>query len=200
MRSVTSSEARPGPGADLGFFIHVLAKRNGMPPSKVVARALERRSEIADGEDQVQLWALFDRDQHPDVVQAMRVARTGGVRVAFSHPSFDLWLLLHFADLSGAQSGSSRIVHAKLRRCPGFATFDVHNDKSVSGARAQALNGQLSVAVKRAKRLTDACPTGECSAADGHAEHYDPLRRDPSTDVWQLLLELGGQADIGAAG
>lgn len=173
------------------FLIHPLYRHNGMSPSRVVARALEQRSEIAPGDDRIQLWALFDRDQHQDIPRAMRDARDGGVRVAFSHPSFDLWLLLHFTDASGQQGGSSRLVHQKLRRCPGFETFDSHNDKSVTGRRAQALDGKHADAVTRAKRLVGNCPTGTCSASSGHAARCDALRRDPSTDVWQLLVELG---------
>jgi hypothetical protein len=178
-------------GSDHQFLIHPLLKRNGMSPRRVVARALEQRDEVVAGDHRVQIWALFDCDQHQDIPQAMRDARDGDVRIAFSHPSFDLWLLLHFTDTSGQQGGSSRIVHQKLRHCAGFETFDSHNDKSVTGRRAQALSGKHTAAVKRAKRLIDDCPTGACSASSGHAAHCEPLQRDPSTDVWQLLVELG---------
>ena len=178
-------------GSDHQFLIHPLYKRNGMTPGRVVARALEQRDEVLAGDDRVQLWALFDRDRHRDIPQAIREARDGGVHVAFSHPSFDLWLLLHFTDTSGQQGGSSRIVHEKLRQFAGFETFDSHNDKSVAGRRAQALTGRHTDAVQRAKRLVDKCSSGACSASTGHAPHCDPLQRDPSTDMWRLLVELG---------
>jgi hypothetical protein len=110
-------------GSEYQFIIHPLSKRNGMSPSRVVARALEERDEVVAGDPRVQLWALFDRDQHQDIPQAMRAAQDGGVRVAFSHPSFDLWLLLHFTDASGQQGGSSRVVHEKLRHSVGFQTL-----------------------------------------------------------------------------
>lgn len=178
-------------GSERQFLIHPLYKRNGMSPSRVVAMALEQRHEVASDDTRVQLWALFDRDQHRDVPQAMRLAREGGVHVAFSHPSFDLWLLLHFTDVSGQQGGSSRIIHEKLRQYAEFEAFDSHGDKSVGVRRAQALRGKHATAVKRARRLVDDCPTGDCSASDGHAAGCDPLRRDPSTDVWQLVVALG---------
>ncbi|MFD0817890.1 RloB family protein [Micromonospora zhanjiangensis] len=178
-------------GSQHQFLIHPLWKRNGMTPRRVVERALEQRDEVTVGEDRVQLWAMFDRDQHRDIPQAMRYARDNGVRVAFSHPSFDLWLLLHFTGVSGRQGGSSRTVHQKLREFAGFETFDSHNDKSMTGRRALALQGRHLAAAKRAKRLVDDCPTGDCTSSGGHANHCDPLRRDPSTDVWMLLVELG---------
>ncbi|MEV0604805.1 RloB family protein [Polymorphospora rubra] len=116
-------------GAEHQFLIHPLYKRNGMTPGRVVDRALEQRDEIAGDDARAQLWALFDRDQHRDIPKALRDARAGGVRIAFSNPSFDLWLLLHFTDVSGQQNGSSRVVHSKLRQQPGFETFGVRNDK-----------------------------------------------------------------------
>src|SRR5262249_11541771 len=184
-------------GPEHRFFIQPLFKRNGMTPRQVVARALEYRDEVGggdtegDGRRDGQLWALFDRDQHHDIPAAMREARVGGVRVGFSHPSFDLWLLLHFTDVSEQQSGSSRIVHEKLRQHAGFETFDIHNDKSIGERRVDALRGKQGDATRRAKKLVDECPTGACSASDDHTSHCDPLRRDPSTNVWRLLVELG---------
>jgi len=101
-------------GSDHQFIIHPLSKRNGMSPSRVVTRALEQRDELVAGDGRVQLWALFDRDQHQDIRQAMRDAPGGGVRVAFSHPSFDLWLLLHFTAASGRQGDR---VGSSIRSC-----------------------------------------------------------------------------------
>lgn len=177
-------------GSEWQFLIHPLYRRNGMKPSQVVAKALEQRAEVT-GDGKVQLWALFDRDQHQDIPQAIREARAGGVRVAFSNPSFDLWLLLHFTDVSGRQDGSSSLVHEKLRQRAGFETFGIRGDKSVKGRRARALEGRYAAAARRARRLPDGCLGGNCSERGGHADHCDPLRRDPSTDVWQLVVELG---------
>lgn len=45
-----------------------------------------------------QYWAVFDRDEHPHIAEAMQICRSGAVSVAFSDPCFELWLILHFAD------------------------------------------------------------------------------------------------------
>jgi hypothetical protein len=115
-------------GPERQFFIQPLFKRNGMTPRQVVDRALEYHDEVVGSDTnrddtRGQLWALFDRDQHHGIATAIREARAGGVRMAFSNPSFDLWLLLHFTDVSGRQSGSSRIIHEKLRQHAGFEAF-----------------------------------------------------------------------------
>jgi hypothetical protein len=131
---------------------------------------LEQRDEVVAGDRRVQLWALFDRDQHQDIPQAMRDARDGGVRVAFSHPSFDLWLLLHFTSTSGQQGGSSRIVHQKLRQCAGFETFDSHNDKSVTGQTGAGLarqaRGRRQTGEETGRRLSDRSLFSEQRARD----------------------------------
>jgi hypothetical protein len=177
-------------GIHHGFFIHPVYRRNGLTPAHTVSIAITKRAEVSDDSNE-QVWVFFDRDEHRRIPEAVREAEAKDIRVGFSHPSFDLWLLLHFTDVSGEQGGSSSIVHEKLRRCEGFGSFDVHNDKSITGHRAEALKGRHEIAVKRAKRLVDDCPTNRCSAAAGHASHCDPLRRDPSTDVWRFLVALG---------
>ncbi len=71
-----------------------------------------------------EVWALFDRDQHQGIREAFAEvkghnagARKRGmlkIEIAFSHPSFDLWLLLHFQPLTNPQGGSSDMVRKKL--------------------------------------------------------------------------------------
>src|SRR5215471_3347433 len=110
---------------------------------------------------------------------------------SFSHPSFDLWLLLHVQDLTSAEGGRSDAVHEKLRAAePAFAGYGKNGDKSLTGIRARALVGSEGEAGKRARRLVDQCPSGACSAAAGHTVDCPPVMRDPSTDVWRLLEAL----------
>ncbi|MFI7533420.1 RloB family protein [Streptosporangium sp. NPDC049376] len=91
------------------FRIQPVSRRSGRTPSGIVEAARQ-----AAGEDEA--WALFDRDQWKDIPQAAEAAARGRVELALSHPSFDLWLLLHFQAFGGAQSGSSKLVVEKLRR------------------------------------------------------------------------------------
>lgn len=172
-------------GEEHQFHIHRESRKNGLKPREVVDRVLEHRGE--DGE----LWALFDRDEHTGIPEAFAAAKKAGVQVAFSHPSFDLWLLLHFNSFSGAQNGSDTIVHKKLQQQKHWETFSDNGDKSVKGERAATLTGKQNAAAKRARKLTNDCPTPACSENTGHADHCDPLKRDPSTDVWELLKALG---------
>jgi hypothetical protein len=109
-----------------------------------------------------EIWALFDRDQHPRIPEAMALlAGYPSIHVAFSHPSFDLWLLLHFTAVSDAQGGSSEQMHSRLRNYHGFSGFGSH-DKRITDARATELMrpDRIATAVRNARALVGQCPTG----------------------------------------
>ncbi len=199
------------------FRIVPVYKANGLPPEQVVAivRQYARKDET---------WALFDRDQHTRIPQAVEEAAADATEICFSHPSFDLWLLLHFQAFSGQQSGVATNVVEKLRKAsPAFQRFDKRNDKSVRGPRSDALKGKAKDAIAHAKSLVTQCEHGSCkssqhraapvernhpdnpdhlpqsprkwAARSGHALDCKVLDRDPSTDVWRLLVSLGIEDD-----
>lgn len=191
------------------FRIQPVYAKNGMTPAQAVAS-------VRDTAKEDEAWALFDRDDHHDIPQALREAAEDSTEICFSHPSFDLWLLLHFQAFGGSQSGSSKLVVEKLRQAhPAFKGFDKRNDKSIKDDRRAALSDPQKVkdAVSNAKSLVKRCEHGSCradnakthpydrdkpaksttawSARSGHAPECEVLRRDPSTDVWRLVVSLG---------
>jgi len=177
-------------GERLGFQLMPLTAANRLKPCKAVAKVAAYARDIAEDRAGDQPWALFDRDQHVGIPEAFKEAAKAGVRVAFSNPSFDLWLLLHLSAFSGAQSGSSDVVHEKLRKYSAFVTFD-DRDKRLDAKRIDLLRGQEVKAANRARRLANDCATSDCSAQFGHADHCQRIDRDPCTEVWELLVELG---------
>lgn len=42
-----------------------------------------------------EVWAVFDEDIHPNVLQAINQCKSAGVGIAYSNPCFELWLVLH---------------------------------------------------------------------------------------------------------
>lgn len=173
-------------GDPRAFDIHVLWKRRGLKPDEVVAWALEKVSELDDPRRE-QVWAFFDRDDHSRVEESYAKAERAGIKVAFSHPCFELWLLLHFG--SGVQ-GAQKPKHVQdlLRAAhPAFRQFD----KRLNDAQKQALDGKERDATARAKLLITNCPALICTSKKGHADECKVVDRVPSTDVWRLLAELG---------
>jgi hypothetical protein len=45
-----------------------------------------------------QVWAVFDRDEHPNYESAIELCERSGVGVARSNPCFEVWLILHEED------------------------------------------------------------------------------------------------------
>ncbi|MFI7875345.1 RloB family protein [Streptomyces salinarius] len=203
------------------FFLNFAETRKGLRPTEVVD--LVRASASDPGDEK---WALFDRDtldnRDQDIPEAMRDAARYGVQVALSHPSFELWLLLHFQQFTGQEGGISDTVVQRLRahrEAKGFENYDTGSGdqgKGITEEQARTLTDpdkrRERTAVRNARKLVGMCAHGGCSGRDadhsvipgpgtetyeqwtrrsGHAANCDPLKRDPSSDVWRLLVQLG---------
>lgn len=79
-----------------------IADERGGPRTLVEAAAQERRRQRKHSKDSFEArdetWVVFDRDEHPNIPEAMDLARRSGIEVAFSNPCFELWLLIHLVD------------------------------------------------------------------------------------------------------
>ncbi len=74
-------------------------------PLTIAERAAEeagahkrRRGKKDSFEEGDQVWAVFDRDEHPRFAEAVALCERRGVGVARSDPCFELWLILHERD------------------------------------------------------------------------------------------------------
>lgn len=151
-----------------------VASEHGVPLSLVkiakdykFRKADEARRERDENIAYDSVWVVFDRDDHPNVPDALTMARDNGIEVAMSNPSFELWLLLHFRDSPGMQS---RDVMARMLR-----TFISDYDKHIEWLHFAS---GYPEAVGRAKRLD--------YAADADRDHG----RNPTTGVYKLAEEI----------
>lgn len=132
---------------------------------------LSRDDGLPAGEQAV-VWCLFDRDRHPGIDPLVADARHEDVRVAFSHPCFEFWILLHFEDCATPMAGQCMQACRRLRKHLPDAgkRFDLGD-----------LGGRFKTARTRAERIA--------------RRHDDdgvdlPSKRDPSTEVWQFVDAL----------
>ena len=170
-------------GQGHSFFIRTPAdpiKRHGLKPPDVVSEAATavRDSDIHE------VWGIFDHDGRSDIDQAYAGAKKVDVRVALSHPAFELWLLLHFQEFSPAtQGGSNKVVIEKLQRAhPSFANYAGRDgNKHINAEQFEALteDDRIRMAAARARRLSRSFTT------------ETPANRDPSTEVYLLVESLG---------
>ena len=88
------------------------------------ARMKQRRGNSFDEKDQV--WAVFDRDEHPNHEAAVRMCEQNRVGVARSNPCFEVWLILHENDYDRSDHRRAVQRHLKTLR----PEYDPDNGKS----------------------------------------------------------------------
>lgn len=143
-------------------------------PMTIVAKAKEAKARLAKSKNSFeqfdQVWAVFDRDEHPQVEQALSQAEAAGLKVGYSNPCFEVWLLLH-RDEFDAPDGRHEVQkkYAALDK-----SYDPKGAKSLDFA---TLSSGYQNAKRRAERMRER-----------RKEEGDP-RREPYTDV-DVLTEL----------
>jgi len=91
-------------------------------PWTVAEKAIQHLSNIRrrrrnSFEQNDEVWAVFDRDEHSRVYDAMQRCEKAGVGVALSNPCFEVWLILHFIDYNKPDDRHKAQRH--LRECCG---------------------------------------------------------------------------------
>lgn len=76
------------------------------------------------------VWAVFDRDEHPQYDEAIKLAADNNIMIAVSNPCFELWPYLHYIDcnahierdaLQAALADIAPPYHHKLNPIVDFA-------------------------------------------------------------------------------
>ncbi len=93
-----------------------------------------------------QVWAMFDRDTHPKVPEAIDACKRNGVHLAYSNPCFELWLILHFEDFNKSDGHTAVQKHFE-KVCDAYST------KSGKTSDCESYIGKLSEAEARAEKL-----------------------------------------------
>ncbi|MFD7065985.1 RloB family protein [Streptomyces sp. NPDC059913] len=139
-----------------------LGKEHGEPKSLVRA-AIEHKKRAPHSPDDRytaydEVWCVIDVEApvpHEGLAEALDLARRNGVEVALTNPCFELWLLLHFQDVSGYRtSADAQRALEKLGTC-GYAAGRKHLAyESLSGRHAGA-EERAAALRRRAKGYTD---------------------------------------------
>jgi len=91
-----------------------------------------------------EVWAVFDRDEHPKFKESVNLCDASGVRLGISNPCFELWLILHLEDFDKPDGRHDLQSHCKKlfggKEC---------KDKSF---RFDELVKHFDLAAKRAKK------------------------------------------------
>ncbi len=167
-----------------GYFKHWwrLNRRNvivtideftGAAPLSLVERAVAvRKREMLDarrgrGRAHDEIWCVFDVDEHPKLGEAIQLAESNGIKVAVTHPCFELWLILHYRDQTAyIERARAQHLAKELLRC----------GKTLSPQALGELVVRYPDAAKRAKHLDKM-----------HARNGSQARSNPSSEAWKLV-------------
>jgi hypothetical protein len=153
----------------------VVEEAAGVPMS-VVDKAIQilrqrRREKIDSLSKHDQIWAVFDKDQHPRVDEAINKAETAGIMVGYSNPCFELWLVLHYQDWN-------RPVHRHEIQAELGKLMPTYNPKKSKTVDFDAIKDAVQEAEARAEKLEHNRLT------EGNS------RGNPSTTFFKLTLKI----------
>jgi hypothetical protein len=130
-----------------------------------------RRRKVASYEENDEIGAVFDRDEHPGYEEAVRVCEASRVGVARSNPCFELWLILHHGNFDRPDGRDAVQGHLESL-CP---EYDAARGKRPDCTR---LIPHIGDAENRAERQLAAC--------EAEGSPYGP----PSTTVFALTRSI----------
>lgn len=147
-------------------------------PEHILRRLDAFRDEFFLAEDD-QLWYCGDTDHWatgghlPNLLQVIQRCRKAGYHVALSHPCFELWLLLHFAELPPDAETCAKVVAHLIIAAGGYS--------KVGGCVGPITAEMVQGAVVRASRLDLNTPD---------------IPTSPTTRVYQILQLLISRESI----
>jgi hypothetical protein len=129
-----------------------------------VARGSRTRKDSFEEGDQV--WAVFDRDEHPNFDEAVALCASKSVRVGRSNPCFELWLILHEQDFDGSDDHHAVCRHLRKLR----PEYDPRGSKVCNWGEliARVQEAETRAAKQLQQRESQGAPYGRPSTTVGH--------------------------------
>ena len=149
------------------------------PMSMVRAAAARRKSDVTDqkrgrGDAYDEYWCVFDIDQHPNLKNAIEMARANDIAIAISNPCIELWFLIHYEDQTAFISrGDVQAACQKVLGC---------EKGSLSAKALDELFNRYAEARERAKQLDRMHESADRSVPDDN----------PSSRLWELIDHIIG--------
>lgn len=170
--------------------IYLRAVGTGKSSKGVVEQAIVERDKLAQeaNKNVDEVWVVFDKDDAEKVpanthrfTEAFKIAQEEKMKVAYSNEVFELWLLLHFSDVSSAITVPRADIYSRLETViKSFATYDLfvyrHGKTDIIDALIEL--GSEAEAIERAEKLF--------SEQKGKI----PIDANPSTTVHILVKRL----------
>src|SRR5258708_6584351 len=152
-------------------------------------------------------WIVFDHDGHPRLPETFAGAAASRVNIAFSHRSFEQWVLAHFRkDLTPFQATECKDLYGKPTNCGtqevqhcdpvDCLTGHIRRQQFITGYSKKktfdlftAIQHRTEIAIVNAAWLR----FRQHSSVQG--PRPAPIQINPYTDVDQLILQINGWPD-----
>jgi RloB-like protein len=128
---------------------------------------MRRRRARNSFEERDEVWAVFDRDEHPRYAEAVGLCENVGVGVGRSDPCFELWLILHERDFD--KPDDSHAAQAHLHELRPEYDPDRRKTPDCAELMARVEQAEARAEVQLVRRENEGRPHGR-----------------PSTTVWRL--------------
>ena len=121
-------------------------------------RPRKLRNSYEEGDE---VWAVFDRDEHPRFEEAVAICLLGNVGVGRSNPCFELWLILHEQDFDRPDDRHAVQAHLQTLR-PEYERDGAKApdcDDMVSRAEEAERRAEVLLARRVEERTPFGCPS-----------------------------------------
>lgn len=170
--------------------IFLRAVGTGRSSKGVVEQAIIEREKLAieANKNVDEVWVVFDKDDAEKVpanklrfTDAFKIAQEEKMKVAYSNEVFELWLLLHFSDVSSANSIPRANIYASLEA--SIKSFETHKLFVYEHGKTEIIDALMALgsearAIERAEKLL------------AEQKGKQPLDANPSTTVHLLVHRL----------
>lgn len=156
-------------------------ERHGTPmtlvKAAIKAKQTEQREERRNrGKAHDEYWCVFDRDEHPQFDEAIKLAHDNGIRIAVSNPCLELWFVWHF------EEQTAHIERDDVQR-RAAALLGCYKSLTDSALTMLSEHARYEVAKKRALRM-DAKHEGDGSTSG----------TNPSSAMHRLIDRIRGSS------
>lgn len=170
--------------------IFLRAVGTGRSSKGVVEQAIFERETLAEEANKSidEVWVVFDKDDADKIPantlrfnDAFKIAQDEKMRVAYSNEVFELWLLLHFNDVSSTNPIPRSEIYSSLEK--SIKSFDSHKLFVYEHGKTTVIDAVIELgseanAIERSEKLL------------AEQKGKPPLEANPSTTVHILVKRL----------
>lgn len=165
------------------FSINISVQGKGKSTTALVGKV--HRQIKYNHQEYARVWVVFDRDEFPDFDEAIQQAAEHKINCAWSNESFELWLLLHFKEVSKHTSRKDLCdlledaIRNELHKKDPNALYDYSKGDSQIYEHVTKLGNEAD-AFTRAEKLKN----------NFNGSNVAPSAQNPCTHVDELVFEL----------